>query len=344
MKHLHKLFLPALFSVLFVFSNLAQETGVEINSVRIWDQANHNAFTDLVRYRGHFYCVFREGAGHVPSGKEENGNIRILKSRKGNKWKSAGLLSSEMYDLRDPKISVMPDGRLMVLMGGSDYVGKELRSRLCQVSFSNNGKEFSDPAPVEIDHRIRTNYDWIWKITWKGEKGYGLVYQPVPGRDWTIALVSTTDGINYNLVKAIELEGKPNESTVRFKDDTMYAMVRREAGANGLLGISKPPYNDWQWIDLGMRIGGPEFLITDDGYLICGTRSYPRQESIEGYKTVIIKFDKRGKELKRIIMPSGGDTSYPGMVIYRRKLWISYYSSHEGKTSIYFASLSLDLI
>jgi hypothetical protein len=28
---------------------------------KIWDAAPHNAFTDLIRHSGQFFCVFREG-------------------------------------------------------------------------------------------------------------------------------------------------------------------------------------------------------------------------------------------------------------------------------------------
>jgi hypothetical protein len=40
-------------------------------------------------------------------------------------------------------------------------------------------------------------------------------------------------------------------------------------------------------------------------------------------------------------MPSGGDSSYPGMVLHDGLLWMSYYSSHEGKSSIYLARIRL---
>ena len=40
-------------------------------------------------------------------------------------------------------------------------------------------------------------------------------------------------------------------------------------------------------------------------------------------------------------LPSGGDTSYPGLVFRDGLLWVSYYSSHEGKTSIYLAKVKL---
>ena len=38
-----------------------------------------------------------------------------------------------------------------------------------------------------------------------------------------------------------------------------------------------------------------------------------------------------------LVLPSGGDTSYPGFVWWGDLLWVSYYSSHEGKASIYLA-------
>ena len=38
-------------------------------------------------------------------------------------------------------------------------------------------------------------------------------------------------------------------------------------------------------------------------------------------------------------LPSGGDSSYAGLVFYDGLLWISYYSSHEGSTSIYLAKI-----
>ena len=43
-----------------------------------------------------------------------------------------------------------------------------------------------------------------------------------------------------------------------------------------------------------------------------------------------------GKLRELVTLPSGGDTSYPGLVLRGDNLYVSYYSSHEGKTSIYF--------
>ena len=95
-----------------------------------WDAAPHNAFTDLARFNGQWFCVFREGARHVGG----NGSIRVLTSTNAEAWESAALLSQEGIDLRDPKLSVTPDGRLMLLMEGVLYEGKVLKERQPRVA------------------------------------------------------------------------------------------------------------------------------------------------------------------------------------------------------------------
>ena len=43
-----------------------------------------------------------------------------------------------------------------------------------------------------------------------------------------------------------------------------------------------------------------------------------------------------------ITFPSGGDTSYAGMVVHEGVLFVSYYSSHEeGATCVYLAKVAL---
>jgi hypothetical protein len=42
-----------------------------------------------------------------------------------------------------------------------------------------------------------------------------------------------------------------------------------------------------------------------------------------------------------LILRSGGDCSYPGMVYSDNLLWLSYYSAHEGEQAIYLAKIDL---
>ncbi|MBI3468200.1 MAG: hypothetical protein HY000_34785, partial [Planctomycetes bacterium] len=46
-----------------------------------------------------------------------------------------------------------------------------------------------------------------------------------------------------------------------------------------------------------------------------------------------------GKLDECLTLPWGGDTSYAGLVWHDDLLWVSYYSSHEGRTSIYLAKV-----
>ena len=293
---------------------------------KIWDAGPHNAFTDLIRFQDRWFCTFRESAEHVGG----DGAIRILVSEDGTAWESAALLTEEGIDLRDPKLCETPDGRLMAVMGGSVYKGKELLGRQPRVAFSKDGRAWSAPQ------RVLGEGDWLWRVTWHQGRAYGVTYR-IPENSWEVVLVSSDNGVDFSPVTTFEISGKPNETTLRFlPDHTMMALVRRE-GEDRLawFGKSAPPYTDWTWKDIGHQLGGPNFIVLPDGRLVAGGRDYgdPRSTRLgwlgpDGYTPVIT-------------LPSGGDTSYPGLDWHEGLLWVSYYSSHEGKTSIYLAKVKL---
>ena len=313
-----------------------------ISVVKIWDSAPHSAFTDLIDFKGRFYCAFREGTSHIPDKDGSgDGEIRVLVSDDGVAWKSSALLTKKGFDLRDAKLSVTPDGRLMVLMGGSMYDKAVLKGRITHVSFSDKkGENFSDPQPVIIDPSIRSNMDWLWRVTWYKKTGYGVIYQWTGENaddEWPTYLVKTTDGINYQLITKLDVTGKPNEATVDFsKSGDMRILLRREGGGtNGWMGNSSAPYKEWKWTDLGIRLAGPNMIILPNGKTVIGSRSFNRG----GVGTALYGLDENGKAVHLLEFPSGGDTSYPGFVLKGDELWVSYYSGHEGRTSIYLAKM-----
>jgi hypothetical protein len=328
--------IPILAVAAMLAPSLAQADGPKIVSVKkIWDKAAHNAFTDLIRWHDRWYCTFRESDAHVG----RDGKIRVLESADGDNWKSAALIAEEGIDLRDPKLSVTPDDRLMIVAGGSVYRGTRiLQGRQPRVMFSKDGQEWTAPKPVLSEG------DWLWRVTWHDGKAYGLSYaaqDPKAGKskDWPLKLYVSDDGENYKLVAPLEVTGHPNEATLRFlPDGEMVALVRREAGDKvGWIGVSKPPYTAWTWHETAHRLGGPNFIRLPDGSLWAAGRSYPG-----GAKTVLARMALDQYE-PVLDLPSGGDTSYPGLVWHDGLLWMSYYSSHEGKTAIYLAKIKLPL-
>jgi hypothetical protein len=253
------------------------------------------------------------------------------------------LLHEPGVDLRDPKLSMVPEGRLMLVMGGSIYRGSDLVRREPRVAFSDyRGDHFFPTLLARIDPAIATGVDWLWRVTWRGGVGWGVVYQPLPDA-WGVQLVRTEDGIDYRHVSTLAIEGRPNETTLRFLENgEMVALVRREGGdRTGLVGTSPPPHTEWSWVELPVRLGGPNFVVAPGGNLLAGTRDY----RADGARTVLGRLDCReGSFEKLVTLPSGGDTSYPGLVVDDDRLLVSYYSSHEGRTAIYLASLRLDVL
>lgn len=65
----------------------AEESPKLLSAKKIWDQAPHNAFTDLIRFQDRWFCVFREGQAHV----SPDGALRVITSTDGEKWESAAL-------------------------------------------------------------------------------------------------------------------------------------------------------------------------------------------------------------------------------------------------------------
>jgi hypothetical protein len=300
----------------------------EIVDVRkIWDRAPHNAFTDLVRYKGQWFCVFREGAAHV----SPDGALRVLTSPDGEAWVSAARLTSDTGDLRDAKITVTPKGELR-LSGASALHQPAPAKHQSLAWFSTDGKAWSQPVVIG-----ETN-QWLWRTTWHKRTAYSIGYDTA-GDKFT-RLYSSKDGRQFEtLVPRLFDEGYPNETSVIFlPDDTALCLLRRDGNpGSGLLGTAAPPYKEWKWKDLGVKIGGPHFLRLPNGRIVAAVRLYDG-----AVRTSLAWLDAGTAKLTEFLkLPSGGDTSYAGLVWHAGLLWVSYYSSHEGKTSIYLAKVRL---
>ena len=299
---------------------------------RIWNEGAHNAFTDLIRHEGTFFCVFREGKGHV----SPDGAVRVLRSEDGKQWRSAARVTHPEGDLRDPKISRTPEGKLMLLAALAVKKEGKMTHRNF-VWFSEDGEEWGEPLETGEENI------WLWRTAWRGENCYGLGYSTDGGQ---FVRLYKGDGREFEVLvpdlfsKTRQGKGYPNETALVFAPDgTAYCLLRRDAdSATGQLGIARPPYTEWQWKDSGVRIGGPEMVQLPDGRLLAVVRFYDG-----GARTSLAWVDREtGDITESVKLPSGGDTSYAGMVLEGETLWVSYYSSHEGRTSIYCAEVALE--
>jgi hypothetical protein len=329
------LWIAALATLLMAGAALGEDGLRLIEARKVWDRAPHNAFTDLVRFEGRWYLAFREAPEHgVPDPGDPPGKARVLVSDDAKDWQSAVLLEAGAdQDVRDPKLSVTPDGRLMVVAAVAPH--KEANTRQPLAWFSKDGEGFDGP------HQVAERDWWLWRVTWgPDDRAYGVGYGPISGSKRTTRLYRSDDGLEYE-THGKQLTSAPGtgEATIRFLyDGTAVALVRRDGGSNrAQVGRARYPYTDWTFTELGKRLGGPDFIQLPDGRLVAGARLYRPERRMS-----LLWLDaEAGTVREALTLPSGGDTSYPGMVWHDGRLWVSYYASHEGKSSIYLAEVEV---
>ena len=292
---------------------------------RVGDTAPHSAFTDLVRHAGTWFCAFREGRSHL----SDDGALRVLTSPDGHQWRSAALLEQPGVDLRDPRFVVRPDGRLQLLAAAATGLPKRFHT---VAWLSEDGHRWDGHRPVGEPGV------WVWQAAWHGDAMYGVGYATREPR--YLRLYRSEDGLDLRpVVKTLFSGGYPNESGLVFDPDgTATCLLRRDGGtATAQLGRARPPYREWTWTDLGVRVGGPALCRLPDGSLVAGVRLHDG-----AVRTAICAVDPaRGRLRELVALPSGGDCGYPGLVWHDDRLRVSYYSSHEGRSCVYLAEVTL---
>lgn len=302
---------------------------------QIWSVAKHNAFTDLCHFKNHMYCSFREAKNHISG----DGTIRILSLDQHGNIENYSVIRLPGTDLRDPKLSVTPDGKLL-LLAYARFPNEYNQTIYSQPMtwFSDNGLSWS--SAKEIGER---NW-WLWRLRWNRGFAHGFAYNRGMQR---LRFYSGLPRRTFELVndQALSKEkhhlGYPNESDILFlRDNTAVALVRRDADTcTAQLGIAKPPYKQWSWQDLGEYIGGPVMLKLSEERAIVAGRLWRRS----GPRTAIWSLDIQIAKLTFLkTFPSAGDNSYPGLVKWGEQVYMSYYSSHQNrKSSIYLANFEL---
>jgi len=304
-----------------------------VKVVKVWDAAPHNGFTDLILFRNRFLLAFREGASHDSM----DGKIRVLLSSDGKTWEPVALLVAPLVDLRDPKFSISPEGTLMLNAAAAQRNVSPTRY-LSLYWTSSDGRTWTALQPFG-----NLNY-WLWRVAWEDSMGYSVGYRTVPPYHTTLYSGNPALGIDFSPVISPLVSGSyANETVLLFRPNTdLLALARRDPVAPyttslALLGNAAPPYTSWTWTATNYRLGGPDMLELSDGRIIVGARVY----SPSTHTGLLWVDPQQGTLTEFVELPSGGDTGYPGILVRNDVLWVSYYSSHEGKASIYVAKVKL---
>ncbi|MBN1852419.1 MAG: hypothetical protein JW829_06830 [Pirellulales bacterium] len=338
------LFLPLLAAISMAATGPPEIQIVDVR--RVFDNGEHNAFTDLVRYRDRYYLTFRScpnGHGVYPTS-----SIIILASDDTKTWHPVHQFAVPLRDVRDPHFLVFQDK--LFVYSGAWYCGekapeqREINEHLGFAVWTSDGATWQGPEMLE-----GTYGHYVWRAAARDGKAYlcgrrkRLFAKTATRaeRDPLIesAMLESDDGLIWRKA-ALFQEHHGGETAFLFEaDGSALAVANCGIGRNSQVLRANPALTQWTRIDLDRGIGGPMLARWNGHDLVGGRKTLNDQPRTTLYWLV-------GDTLREIAeLPSAGDNSYPGFVqIAPDRAVVSYYSSHEkidGKpsTNIYLAEL-----
>ncbi|MBU3002114.1 hypothetical protein KO534_02010 [Paraglaciecola arctica] len=299
--------------------------------------AAHSAFTDLCEFNKQLFCCYREAENHVSA----DGVIRILTMDTQGKILNSNRITIPNVDLRDPKLTVTPDGQLLLIAFARHVSAQKTMTETRNLTWlSQTGHSWS--TAQEFADRGW----WLWRVRWYNNLAYGFGYNK---KQNALHFYSGNPRRSFHRHQPFALslqkhqKGYPNESDLIFDQNKAYALVRRDADSySAQLGLSSYPFKKWEWLDLGEYVGGPTMAKLDENTALVAGRIVNQGQLVTG----ILKLNlSNGKLQELLILPSAGDNSYPGLLLKKDTLFVSYYSSHEdNKSCIYLANINIHLL
>jgi len=298
----------------------------EPKSVRkLTDDKQHNAFTALARWNDHYWVAYRAASGH----NSPEGVIVVQKSSDGKDWKEAHRVNI-LKDNRDPQFLITPK-RLFLYDPAMD--GSKLTT---YVTYTDDGKNWSKPETVYEPQFI------FWKPLAHKGKYYATAHRKAEGNAGgklrEVHLITSDDGLKWKKVSTIRAGNWESETTIYIDArDQMLAFLRTKYSVPGHVLESAPPYTEWKQRDAGTHFSGHSVItIKGTTYLLSRTLDSTGKKS----GTMIYTLAD-GKLQPYCALPSGGDCAYAEAAEMGDDMLVSYYSTHEGATSVYVAVVPL---
>ncbi len=322
---------------------------VEVSHVRrVFDNGEHNAFTDLTEYRGRYYLTFRSCPdGHMV---HPTASIIILASDDLQQWQQVHQFRVRERDTRDPHFLVFRD-RLFVYTGtwycgdrSPDPGDYDLNQHLGYAVWSADGTTWRGPVMLE-----GTFGHYIWRANHFGGKAYLCgrrkhefdIRPRGEGAEVESAMLESEDGLIWR-TRTLFQEENGDETAFQFEPDGSILAIGRRGRATAQILRSAPPYTVWNRKDLALSIGGPLLVRWGDRWVVGGRKMIPGQSPRTALFWLV---DDDLHEFAEL--PSDGDNSYPGFVaLSPTRAVVSWYSSHERndqnqpRTAIYLADLN----
>lgn len=272
--------------------------------IEVADSEAHHAFTDLAEWKGAYYLCYRKGRSH----NSMDGEIHVLRSEDLKSWDLVKVLRT-MGDDRDPHFAIKDD-ELYVFFGvwdlrhreGTEPVDRgEVRSHFAKTA---DGKEWS---------KIQAVYEpgwWLWRVRGLNDRFYTAAYTAVRPKPATreTRLLSSVDGLNWDFVSTVSVEHGAGEADMWLEEDGSMSILSRTA-EDAVLFRGDGDLTMWNETRLQDLVHAP-VVVEWKGRRFTAGRARGEKGSVTKFWEL---FDDRIEE--RLLLPSGGDTSYCGLLV-----------------------------
>ena len=312
------------------------------NIRRAFHNGEHNAFTDLIRWRDRFWLTFRSSPdGHAVFA---SASIIVLVSDDAKTWRQVHRFAVAERDTRDPHFLIFGDK--LFVFSGTALVGKDGKGQTDWNTHQGYGTWTTDGQAWAPARALEGTYGhYIWRAAAHRGKAYLCArrwreHRPGPDRaTMEAALLESDDGLRWKFVSCFQ-ETEGNETAFLFEPDGSLVGVSRSTRETSVVTHARPPYREWTRETLAEYLGGPVLARWGNKYVVGA-----RRMKAEGPRTTLWWLEG-ARLLPFAELPSAGDNSYPGLVFPDGSHGlVSWYSTHEqdaqGKpiTAIYVADL-----
>ncbi len=310
--------------------NLIQDSLLKADIWEAVSTSTHNFNTDLCFWKNEFYLIYQNSEYHLFSPKSK---LVLLKSRNCKNWTLVKEFLSKDYELRDPKFAKINNKLFIYALPNLEISPTPFTTVF---TFSSDGIEWKEFEETDehgwLFWRPRTFNDKVWYVS---------AYWNEHGK---CALFKTVDGIKWEFVSMIYEGEHCDETALEFTSQgDMYITSRLEGDLNWDGGsftastlIAKASYSFTEWKykkTHTTRLDGP-VLWRHDSLIFAAGRYEPDIQissfgmgSIFNVKRTAIYLLVEDSLVLLKVLPSGGDTSYPGIAEKDGEIYMSYYTN-----------------
>ena len=302
-------------------ASAAEPTSSIVESWKIWDSADPVSSTDLCRFRGQWICVLETDEG-----------LQLIGSEDGKTWDQLSTVASsnKHFPLRDPRLTVATDGRIML----TAVAPKAPRGGYSKSWFSYDAVKWKDPVASAEDNYLVCNVFWHVGVAYNFQIG-----SICGNADFRIG-ASDDHGQSFRVKYQQTDMFRAGQGALVFSQDDGYCVMPLLGKGNklrGVLGVSKAPFWQWKWTELPVAVQHPNAIRTKSGAMLVAAGLPDGQGKMQ---TTLCKLNAETPALMPIARIPTSKSCFVGLVNYEGQVLLTYHTRSGDASAVHLAKVS----